>query len=189
MNSAILTMIEKRGIYTESQMNVIRYAWLSIRNDLLKLLILTLLAIVIGVWKQFALVMISYTGIRFFIGGIHKKTFFSCLIDTAAWIGSAMYGASLLTSHGCGIIMLLELLAIALIGLFGPVQSPNRKEMDNRTSNRRRILAIGICLTIVGLTGFTLIPTSVSAYLCAGMVVEGLQASIIKTQRRIDHDG
>lgn len=65
MNSAILTIIEKRGIYTESQMNVIRYAWLSIRNDLLKLLILTLLAIVIGVWKQFALVMISYTGIRF----------------------------------------------------------------------------------------------------------------------------
>ena len=189
MNSAILTMVERRRIYTDSQMNVIRYAWLSIRNDILKLLILTVLAIVIGVWKQFALVMISYTGIRFFIGGIHRKTFLGCLIDTAIWIRSAMYGASYLASHGWIIILLCEFFATVLIGIMGPVQSPNRKEMDNKTSNRRRTLAIVMCLIIVGLTGFSLIPTSVSAYLCAGMVVESLQASIIKTQRRISHNG
>lgn len=141
MNSAILTNIEKRGIYTDSQMNVIRYAWLSIRNDILKLLILTVLAIIIGVWKQFTLVMISYVGIRFFIGGIHRKTFLGCLIDTAAWIGSAMYGASFLASHGWLIILLCEFSTTVIIGIIGPVQSPNRKEMDNRTSNRRRIFS------------------------------------------------
>ena len=184
MNSAVLTIIEKRGHFSEKELKIIRYAWLSIRNDFLKLLIITSTAIMVGVGKQYWLVMISYLGIRFFIGGIHRKTFLGCLMDTAVWISGAVLVASILADGGQIPIILCELLAAGLIGGFGPVQSPKRKMMDQKTRKRRKLLAIVICLIIIILSGFSLISANVSAPLCAGMMVEGLQASIIKLQRR-----
>jgi len=185
MNSAVLTTIEKRGHFSEKELKIIRYAWVSIRNDFLKLLIITLAAIMAGVGKQYCLVMISYLGNRFFIGGIHRKTFLGCLIDTAVWIGGAIWAALFLANQGQISIILCELLAAGLIGGFGPVQSPNRKMMDQKTRKRRKLLAIVICLIIIILSGFSLISANVSAPLCAGMLVEGLQASIIKFTKEI----
>ena len=184
MDSAILTVVEKRGRFSEKELNIIRYAWISIRNDFLKLLIITSTAIMVGVWKQYCLVMMSYLGIRFFIGGIHRKTFLGCLIDTAVWIGGAIWAALFLANQGQISIILCELLAAGLIEGFGPVQSQNRKMMDKRIRKRRKLFAAVICLIVIILTGLSLIPPYVSAPLCAGMMVEGLQASIIKLQRR-----
>ena len=184
MNSAVLTTIEKRGHFSEKELKIIRYAWLSIRNDFLKLLIITSTAIMAGVGKQYCLVMISYLGNRFFIGGIHRKTFLWCLMDMAVWIGGAVLVASILADQGQIPIILCELFAAVLIGGFGPVQSPKRKMMDKRIRKRRKLFAAVICLIVIILTGSSLIPPYVSAPLCAGMMVKGLRTSIIKLQRR-----
>lgn len=178
MHSLILMALDSDNSFSSNEKKIISYAWLTIRNDFLKLGILALAAYTLGLWNRFILVMTSYTSIRFFIGGIHKKTFVGCLLNTALWIYVALILAELFSTLDLKSLISIELCSTLVIGILGPLQSPSRKPMDSFTKKKRKICAITICICIVICTLFSVIPFSASSHLCAGMIIESLQASI-----------
>lgn len=70
--------IAKKGGLGEKEIVLMDYALRSIWNDVSKLAVYTLLALVMGMHKLFFAVCIPYTVVRIFTGGIHMKTYWGC---------------------------------------------------------------------------------------------------------------
>ena len=84
-------MIQKSGNYSDEQIEIIRYGLETIYLTFTKLLILFLLAYVLGIIREFFLLLITYNIIRSQAFGIHASKSIYCLISSIImFIGGAL---------------------------------------------------------------------------------------------------
>ncbi len=177
--SAILTRIRDLNFYTDQEEEKIRYAWLSIRNDLFKIIILWLVAVVLGFNAQFIIVLTAYCSLRMWIGGIHKQTFIGCLVDTGIWIGIGIGCSVFFLRISCWTMICIGIAAMIPILLSGPIQSPKKRPIEQPTKKKRTAIAALIAVFIILVQLAKSIPVEIRSCLLSGLLIESLQVLLI----------
>lgn len=148
-----------------------------IYQSIVKIAFLTSIALILGTLKPILLIVMSFTSIRFFAGGVHMDTYAKCLFITLA----AFIPASLLCKYFvfnkyiCLIFLLCTLITSIIITFkWAPKESPmNQIERGSSQINLKRFSLISIIFwTVIALllSLFGQIESSMS--ICLGILIE-----------------
>ena len=187
--SAILTKIRDLNYFSDQEEDKIRYAWLSIRNDLFKIIILWVVAALLGFSVQFTVVLITYCSLRMWIGGIHKKTFIGCLVDTGIWIGMGIGCSMILLKVSCWTMVCIGIAAMIPILMSGPIQSSKKRPIEQSIKKKRTTIATLIAVFIIIAQLANSIPIEIRSCVLSGLLIESLQVSLTKIIRKGEDHG
>ena len=177
----MLTIIRKSGLYSKEEISMMEYAWISLRNDAIKILLICLLAYLTKTLKPCIFIMISFFSLRVFGGGLHRETFLGCLLSTMLWMAVGVVMFLLLIHYslfvaGC----FLGVIGLGLSVSLGPIVSDKKKKITEEERKRRKwiIAGIGGLLLIVPVCLPAKQVFGMSIYI--GVFLEGIQILISK---------
>lgn len=124
-----------------------KYSYLSIRNDIVKLSILFSVALWMNRWKESILFLVPFMLIRILLGGIHCRSSFGCLILTGLWVALGV-GLSILLEDAQSIVFLLTIVSVAAPICCTPVASKKRRRIGEIEKKRRQRISIIIELSV-----------------------------------------
>ena len=168
-------------MYDETEMDLLEYSYKSIRNDLVKLFLLTGIATLTGVLKEFLVTLFTISSIRVFIGGIHKNSFWGCFIFSFIYISLSMGVALLCQKHT------VYLFAIMVITMFvplnvSPVSSNKKKLLDEQRKALRKKHGL-TCEIFFIVVAIALRNPLYRACIYSGVINSNLQLLYIKMRR------
>ena len=180
MKKFLLTL-NRRKKFTDSEMEKIVYSWNSIKNDLSKLMIMMGIAILFGIGEVFTLVLVSYTVIRIFNGGLHENSYWKCFFATAAWLVSGTGIALFLRfSH---VIYIITCVCLLLVFALGPIQSERKRKMTDGDIHKRKTYTIIAGITLIILSSILPLPEPCRLGLHCGIWMETIQIAILSLYR------
>ena len=167
LNSS-MNIIQRNGQYSEEQLEVIAYGLEGIYLTITKMVVLFGLAYILGIVKDFILLLISYNIIRSQAFGIHATKSIYCLISsTVLFIGGSLLCHYIVLPFlfciSCAIICNVCLL------LYAPADTYKRPIINKKKRKRFKILSfiLGIIYTV---TIFLLKDSFIINYLVIGMI-------------------
>ncbi len=142
----------------------------------LKVLVLTILAIILGTLKPTLFIVLSFTSLRFFAGGVHMDTYAKCLLITlAAFIPASLICKYLMTGQMVSIIIILctAIIVVLIIGLWAPKDSPVNQIADKAKKTLKKasmliMIVWSVLAVILSLADMTEIATPI----CCGLLIE-----------------
>ena len=127
----------------ENDIPLIKYAIRSIWNDISKLILYSLIALLTSTWGLFLAVCVPYISVRVFMGGMHMKTYWVCFFFTGTTLIFMMILSVLLYDNLTNLFY-VTVISLVMILVIGPVVSINKK----RVSKCKRYIFSGITLII-----------------------------------------
>lgn len=145
-------------------------------QSILKISVLTVLALMLGTLKPTLFIVLSFTSLRFFSGGVHMDTYAKCLLITmAAFIPASLFCKHLILGQLVSIIIILcvAIIVAFIIWLWAPKDSPVNKIADKakKTLKTASMLLMGgwsVLAVVFSLVGMT----EISVSICCGLLIE-----------------
>lgn len=142
----------------------------------IKVSVLTLIALILGTLKPTLFIVLSFTSLRFFAGGVHMDTYAKCLLITlAAFVPASLICKYLILAQQTSFIIILCTAAIValIIILWAPKDSPVNKiaakaKKTLKIASMLLITVWSILGIILNLSGMT----EMSASICCGLLIE-----------------
>lgn len=168
--------------YTKEEQEKIEYAKRSIWNEVTKIIIMSVLFAFLGLYKEYIALLVSFLMLRIWIGGIHRETYLSCLLESFCWL---LFGI-LIAKYLCAIThpVVVGVLTIALLCCQQPVQSSKRKTMTKSISSQRKLIGILIAIVCVLISCISSISAEIRMIMICGQLIETLQVTIKNLERR-----
>lgn len=150
-----------------------------IYSGILKISVLVTLALAFNTMRSVVFIVLAFTSIRFYAGGVHMDTYARCLFITLA----AFIPASLVSKHFCylfsgytGIMLILLVFALVLfIFIRHAPENPPVNQVSEKENTKLKACAIGLlifwtcascCMLILG-------NNELAASICFGILIEG----------------
>ena len=181
MNKFLLAL-NRRKKFTDSEMEKIVYSWNSIKNDLSKLMIMVGIAILFGIGKVFTFVLLSYTAIRIYNGGLHENSYWKCFFATGAWLFSGTGIALVLRLSQ--VICVITCVCLLFIIFVGPIQSKRKRKLTNGDVHKRKLYTMTTGLGLVVLSYALPLTEACRLGLHCGIWMETIQIAILFLYRR-----
>lgn len=137
----------KKTAFSTAKVNRICYAAESIINDATKLFLLITIGFCIRKIDLFVSILLTYTILRPFLGGMHKETYWGCFFSM---LGLLLMATSivLFTPFG-GNYTVIYTCFLCIIGInVGPVCSPKRRKMTEEGRKQKKRIAMVIHIAI-----------------------------------------
>lgn len=133
----------------------IKYGLEAIYNLISKTIILFILSILIGIWKEYCLLIIFYSLVRMYTFGIHAKTTLACwLTSTPIYIGGGLFIKYAIIPHK--IMYLIWLFAFLSFLLLAPADTPAKPLIHKKRRIEQKMKACLICtLLLIPITFFS----------------------------------
>lgn len=142
------SFLNKNTDFSEAKIKRICYAVESIINDLTKLILVLIIGYFTGHIRAFVAVLLTYTVLRPFLGGLHRETYWGCFFSTLCLLLLAMV-VVLYTSFG-GIYTVIYTGFLSSAGIYlGPVGSPKKKQIVLESRNRKKAISVVIHIVIL----------------------------------------
>lgn len=155
---------------TDDEIEVIRYGLESIYLTNTKIILIFLLAIILGIFKEVLIMLLSYNVIRLVAFGLHSKSSIGCLITSivlfivGSYVSIYLYIPRIIKVIGAVIF-------IILICLYAPADTQKRPLINKRKRTIYKVLSITI--SIIMSLYFTIYYKSyISNYLFIGLMEE-----------------
>lgn len=127
--------------YTQKQLDTIKYGLEGLYLTITKLIIITLVAILLNIFKEFICLILLFNGIRLFSFGVHAKKSSHCLISSLLFFITIPFICKYAVIKDIyKIILMLPL--ITLIGIFSPADTEKRPLKNKRKRKIYKILSI-----------------------------------------------
>ena len=161
---------------------MIKYSYLSIRNDAAKIMIILFAAIVCKRLIECLLFLSVFMIIRSLQGGLHSRNFLGCLLLSGLWIAAGIW-ISCIAEYNHRLIYGLTVISIIVPALYGPIPSNRHRKLtaEMRKRKKRKDLAIQVALLVI-----ILIPVLNSIQnncICMGILINNLQLLIMQIKR------
>ena len=148
LNSSI-QFIQSNGQYTDEQIEIIAYGLEGIYLTITKMIVLFCLAYILGIMKEFVILLLSYNVIRSQAFGIHATKSIYCLISSCLmFIGGALLCKYLVIPFWCSYSIAI-ICDICLL-LYAPADTYKRPLVNKKKRKRFKLIsfALGIIYTV-----------------------------------------
>lgn len=145
-----ISIIKKNGNYTEEQLEIIEYGLEGVYLTITKMIILFALAYLLGIVKEFIMILISFNIIRSQAFGIHASKSLYCLISsTLMFIGGALLCKYLVLPFW--LMLVCALICNICLFLYAPADTYKRPIVNRRKRKRFKFLSVmfGFIYTIL----------------------------------------
>lgn len=126
---------------SDEQMEIINYGLESIYLTLIKIIVIFFLALLLGIFKEVLIMVLSYNIIRFFAFGLHAPNSISCLFTSSIlFIGGAYLSMYLYIP--LNIKIFLSIICVILISIYAPADTEKRPLINEKKRKRHKFLSI-----------------------------------------------
>ena len=144
LNFCEKTIINNKNI-NEEELEIINYGLESIYLTLVKIVIIIFLSLLLGIFKEVILMIVSYNIIRFFAFGLHAPNSTSCLITSIIlFIGGAYVSVYLDISIYIKII--ISFISILLISIYAPADTEKRPLINRKKRMKYKYISIVVSI-------------------------------------------
>lgn len=155
---------------TDDEIEVIRYGLESIYLTNTKIIIIFLLSIILGIFKEVLIMLLSYNVIRLFAFGLHSKNSIGCLITSIIlFIGGAYVSVYLYIPRIVKIVG--AFIFTILISLYAPADTEKRPLINRNKRIIYKVLSIIISI-IMSFYFIIYYKRTLSNYLFIGLMEE-----------------
>lgn len=128
----LINYLTKETTYTSIEKEHMKYALMTLLNELSKTIVLILLFTFIGELRFFAIACFFSLLLKIYIGGFHQKGYWQCFLFTTLYFLVLLYfvNFSLLEP----IHIAVSILSILIVLIFAPVTSPQRRVKKERAN-------------------------------------------------------
>lgn len=124
----------------------LRYGLEGFYNTYTKFMVMLILSIILGIWREYLLLILVYSSLRLYGFGIHMETTFQCWVTTVPlYIGSCLVIKYF--NFPLQISLLLWLCGFISFLFFAPADTPKRPLIHKEKRVRAKVLSIIILLT------------------------------------------
>lgn len=141
----VIDLTKREKIYSDEEIAIMRYALEGIYLTFSKILVITIIAALLGLFKEYILFVLVYTPIRSVSFGWHANTTKEC------WIVSIL--AFILIPYTCSIVVISNIVKIILLAftilmfvLYSPADTKKRPIVNKERRLIFKILSLTICL-------------------------------------------
>lgn len=160
---------KNRKNISNDELEVICYGLESLYLTLTKIIVILILAILLGIFKEVIIMLISYNIIRLFAFGLHSKTSFGCLVSSIIlFIGGAYI--SMYLSFSIIIRIIGSIISVILIALYAPADTEKRPLINKGKRIRYKFYSI-IISTIVSIL-IIYYKNNITNFLFVGLIEE-----------------
>lgn len=144
LNFCEKTIINNKNI-NEEELEIINFGLESIYLTLVKIVIIIFLSLLLGIFKEVILMIVSYNIIRFFAFGLHAPNSTSCLITSIIlFIGGAYVSVYLDISIYIKII--ISFISILLISIYAPADTEKRPLINRKKRMKYKYISIVVSI-------------------------------------------
>ena len=142
--------IQKNGQYTEEQLEIIAYGLEGLYLTLTKMIVLFFLSYILGITKEFVLLLVSYNIIRSQAFGIHASKSLYCLISSVVFFILGALICKYVVFPYWFLVSSAILCTICLL-LFAPADTYKRPIVNQKKRKRFKLISFifGIIYTVV----------------------------------------
>ena len=174
LNSTI-SFITKYKKYSNEEIENMRYSLEGLYLTFTKLVIIFLLAILFGIWKEVLILLVLFNIIRFTGFGFHAKTSMQCLItSTTLFIGLPYLVLYLRPSKN--ILLIIGIISLIILSIYSPADTVKRPLPNKKKRLIRKISTIIIAISFIIISYFVK-NTNISYLLIISLVIEGFMVS------------
>lgn len=145
-------------------------------QTVLKVSVLTILALILGTLKPTLFIVLTFTSLRFFAGGVHMDTYAKCLLITlAAFMPASLICKYLIPGQLVSIIIILctAIVVALIIWLWAPKDSPVNQIADKAKNTLKKASmllmwgwsALAVILSLAGMS-------EIATPICCGLLIE-----------------
>lgn len=143
--SALYQKIQTTYDFTDFEMQKMNFTISVIKYEFSKFIILGIVFALVGLFREYVVLMLTLILIRTFSGGIHFNHFSSCFLFTAIFIALPVLLSSIVVlPHTIQVIILAA--SVSITYLTGPVTSPKRLPLQYGRYRTYRLISTGIAL-------------------------------------------
>lgn len=125
----------------------LKYSLEVISNDISKLLILLVLFFMIGKTKDFLYSALALMTIRPFTGGLHFKTYFTCLVFSGMFFTTSIFLQSNISlNSNILLILLIFIFSFSTIFFVAPITSKNRPLYSKEKLLQFKIISLSVVM-------------------------------------------
>lgn len=144
LNFCEKTIINNKNI-NEEELEIINYGLESIYLTLVKIVIIIFLSLLLGIFKEVILMIVSYNIIRFFAFGLHAPNSTSCLITSIIlFIGGAY--VSIYLDISIYIKIIISFISILLISIYAPADTEKRPLINRKKRLKYKYISIVVSI-------------------------------------------
>lgn len=141
----VIDLAKREKKYSDEEIVVMQYALEGIYLTFTKILVITIIASLLGLFKEYILFVLVYTPIRSVSFGWHANTTKEC------WIVSIL--AFILIPYTCSLVVINKIVKIVLLAftilmfaLYSPADTKKRPIVNKKRRLTFKILSLAICL-------------------------------------------
>jgi accessory gene regulator B len=134
------------NINNSDKLDQIKYGLEGIYLTITKMIILTIISIFLGIFKEFILIILLFNCIRFFAFGLHLNNSINCLFASGLLIIGSTLCAKYLTIP-FEIKVLILIISFLLIFIYAPADTKKRPIISKK--KRRRLKTFSILVVII----------------------------------------
>lgn len=142
--SALYQKIQTTYDFTDFEMQKMNFTISVIKYELSKFLILGIIFALVGLFREYVVLMLTLIPIRTFSGGIHFNHYSSCFLFTAIFSSLPVLLSNIVLPHTIHVIILA--VSVSIIYLTGPVTSPKRPPLQYGRYQTFRLISTGMVL-------------------------------------------
>lgn len=168
ISNKLTDYVLKKGVIKEDSYDIYQYGVQCFLEITLNILCSIIIALSLGMLIECILFFVFFIPLRSYSGGIHMKTYFSCLFFSCIILISTLLAVKYVTVS-ISISFIVYILCAIAIKLVGPVNHPNR-----RVDNQENILFIrktNMTLFANAIVAIIFILTDCSSYLFLEAIV------------------
>lgn len=173
VNSSVL-FISKYSKYDDMGIDKLKYGLESLYMSITKLLVISIIAFILGIFKEFLITLLLFNIIRFFGFGFHAGNSTICLLfSSVLFVGITFLLAKI--DFSSYFLLLLEIISSLVLLIYAPADTVKRPLPNKRKRKIRKISTVIISILYIVLTIFIKAPFS--NFLCSALILEAIMVS------------
>lgn len=172
---------------TEKEKVIIEFGLTMIGDSLVKTLGILIIGALCSRFWEFAIALVTFSGLRYWAGGRHCRTEIGCFCSMTVICGGAVMGANILEYVRIQRIYIGLLVIFLMLAVYAPYQSKNLITKKQEYRRRKKIGACMFCI-IVGVFIALIQNCYVGRLILISMVCEVMSILPVKSRRRSAYD-
>lgn len=170
LNFCEKAIIKHNKNINDEELEIINYGLESVYLTLVKIVIIIFLSLLLGIFKEVILMIVSYNIIRFFAFGLHAPNSTSCLITSIIlFIGGAY--VSVYLSFSIYIKIIISAFSILFIAIYAPADTEKRPLINRKKRKKYKYISI-IVSTFMSFFLISFHNSYLSNFLLIGLIEE-----------------
>jgi len=141
LNNIMLNIKNNNNNLNEEKLEIIEYGLESLYLTFTKIIIILILSIILGIFKETLLMILFYNVIRLFAFGLHAKNSIACLITSLILFIGGTY-LSIYLDIDIIVKLILSTICIILIIIYAPADTEKRPLINSKKRKKFKILSI-----------------------------------------------